>query len=111
MESGFRTEGFNTYCIAKVVADSYFCTTNNRLICYQKFEIKPNMTIVNLKGEPDREYCVFFRYSPDAETQFEKEGWPESAEENLERLSSAGFELSRKLMFCRRCNGRCLLAI
>jgi hypothetical protein len=72
----------------------------------QKFEIEPMKTIVGMNGQPDQEYCLVLRFSPDPERQFEIEKWPESPEENLERLKSCGFEVEKKALYCHRCNGK-----
>jgi hypothetical protein len=63
-------------------------------------------TIVAMNGQPEQEHCLVIRFSPNPERQFEVEKWPQSTEENLERLKSCGFEVEKKVLYCTRCSGR-----
>jgi hypothetical protein len=69
-------------------------------------DLQPTLTIVNMKGEPNQEFCLLFRESPNPQVIYDENGWPESPEENMERLKKCGVEVDRKVLFCRRCKGK-----
>ncbi|KAA8564929.1 hypothetical protein EYC84_010699 [Monilinia fructicola] len=52
----------------------------------------------------DRKYSVSWRKSPKHSRPKEKENWPATPEENLERLADAGQPVDRGIPLCTRCN-------
>ena len=87
LETAFRINGFNTYLIA----------TEN--------ELPKTHTYVNLQGELDKTYKVGFHLSPKPKRETAKQGWPETSEENVERLKDAGMPMERGIPKCMRCDG------
>ena len=87
LETAFRLNGFNTYLIA----------TEN--------ELPKTHTYVNLQGELDKTYKVGFHLSPNPKRKTAKQGWPESPEQNIERLKDAGLPMERGIPKCMRCDG------
>lgn len=69
----------------------------------KKQEIAVNMTIVDLVGNPEREYVLTIQLSDRPRRAKLREGWPESAAQNLERLQSAGFVQDRGVPLCGNC--------
>lgn len=88
----FRANGFNTYLIA----------TEN--------ELAKTHTYVNLQGELDQTYKVGFHLSPHPKRETMKQGWPETPEENVERLKNAGLPMERGIPKCMRCDGETLIS-
>ena len=88
LEMAFRSQNFHTYLIA----------TENELV--------KTHTYVNLQGELDKTFKVSFHLSPKPKRATAKQGWPETPEENLERLKDAGFPMDRGIPKCNRCDGR-----
>lgn len=88
LETAFRINGFNTYLIA----------TEN--------ELPKTHTYVNLQGELDKTYKVGFHLSPKPKREIAKQGWPETPEENIERLKDAGLPMDRGIPKCMRCDGK-----
>jgi zinc knuckle protein len=54
--------------------------------------------------EPGQQFVLLFRFDSKPAAIYEEYGWPETPEENLERLKSCGREVDRKVMFCKTCN-------
>lgn len=73
------------------------------LIAMQQ-EIAPNMTVVDLVGNPDRQFILSIQLSPKPRRAKLAQGWPESPEANMERLKSAGFVQDRGVPLCSNCN-------
>jgi hypothetical protein len=71
----------------------------------KKQEIAVNMTIVDFIGNPGREYVVSVQLSPKPRRKKMAEGWPETPEENLKRLTSAGFVQDIGVPLCSNCGG------
>ncbi|KAL5421165.1 hypothetical protein PMIN04_005785 [Paraphaeosphaeria minitans] len=67
-------------------------------------EVAPQMTIVDMVGNPDREYVLTFQLSAKPRRPKLGKGWPADAAENLERLKSAGFVQDRGVPLCSNCN-------
>jgi hypothetical protein len=67
-------------------------------------EVPRNMTIVDLVGNPDREFVLSIQYSPKPRRAKMAQGWPENADTNLARLASAGFVCDRGVPICGNCN-------
>ena len=88
LEAAFRVNNFNTYLIA----------TEN--------ELPKTHTYVNLQGELDKTYKVGFHLSPKPKREIMKQGWPETPEENIERLKDAGMPMERGIPKCMRCDGK-----
>jgi hypothetical protein len=62
------------------------------------------MTIVDFQGHIDRKYVVGIFFSPNARNRKAAERWPQSPEENLERLKNAGFVMDRMVPKCSNCD-------
>lgn len=88
LEAAFRSMGFETYLIAK------------------KKELFNTQTLVDLQGKNDRAFEVGFYFSDKPQRKSAKEGWPESPQENLERLKNAGVPMDRGIPKCNRCGGK-----
>ncbi len=87
LEAAFRNMGFNTHLIAK------------------KKELFTTQTLVNIQGKIDCTYEVGFYFSDKPQRKSAKEGWPESKEDNMERLKDAGLPMDRGIPKCGRCGG------
>lgn len=74
----------------------------------QEKELPKTHTYVNLQGELDKTYQVGFHRSDKPKRQTMKQGWPESPEENMERLKDAGLPMDRGIPKCIRCDGKAL---
>lgn len=72
------------------------------LIAMQQ-EIAINMTIVDLVGNPERQFVLSVQKSAKPRRAKMAQGWPKTPEENLERLSAAGFVEDRGLPICGNC--------
>lgn len=66
-------------------------------------EIAPNMTIIDLVGNPDRKFVLTFQLSAKARRQKLAQGWPESPEQNMERLASCGQVEDCGVPLCGNC--------
>lgn len=71
----------------------------------QEQEVSGVHTIVNLQGKPDCKYVVSFQFGISPRRAKAADSWPKNMEENLERLSDAGFIRDRMVPKCRNCNG------
>jgi hypothetical protein len=69
----------------------------------KKQVLAPNMTVVDMTGNPDREYVLTVQLSDKPRRAKLREGWPENAEQNKERLASAGFVEDRGVPICSNC--------
>jgi hypothetical protein len=67
-------------------------------------EIAPQMVIVDLIGNPEREYVLSVQLSAKPRRAKMAQGWPESPEQNLTRLASCGFVHDRGVPLCSNCN-------
>jgi hypothetical protein len=85
LEKECRARNFNVYLIAmeKEHGDTY--------------------TVVTMQGEIEKKYCVFYFMSDKPQRPAMKERWPESAEENMERLADAGVAVDRGIPKCNNC--------
>ncbi|KAK3069636.1 hypothetical protein LTR53_011880 [Teratosphaeriaceae sp. CCFEE 6253] len=86
LEKTFRDMHMNTFLIAK------------------QQEVKDTHIIVNLQGTIDQEYVVSIQFSPKPRRAAFASGWPDTAEENLVRLSKAGVVMDRLIPKCVNCN-------
>lgn len=66
-------------------------------------EVAINFTIVDLVGNPDRQYILTFQLSPKPRRAKLAQGWPESPEQNMERLASCGFPQDCGRPLCGNC--------
>lgn len=85
VESALREDGLPVYLIAK------------------KQDIAANMTIVDMIGNPGREYVLTIQLSAKPRRAKMAQGWPESPEQNLERLATAGFVHDVGVPMCGNC--------
>ena len=85
VEAALREDGLGVYLIAKPQ------------------DIAVNMTIVDLVGNPDREYVLSIQLSDKPRRAKLAQGWPENAAQNLERLASAGFVQDKGVPLCGNC--------
>lgn len=85
LEKAFRTQELNLY-----------------LIALEK-ELAPTYTNMDLQGNLDKKYSVTYRKSPNHARPKEKELWPATPEENLERLRDAGEPVDRGIPKCSNC--------
>lgn len=67
-------------------------------------EIAPNMTVVDLIGNPDRKFVLSIQITAKPRRAKMAQGWPEDSKVNLERLASAGFVNDRGVPLCGNCN-------
>ena len=79
---------------------------NTHLIAKQQ-EVADTHTIVNLQGAIDQKYAVSIQFTAKPRRAKFAEGWPESKEDNLARLSEAGFILDRMVPKCTNCDRKC----
>jgi hypothetical protein len=84
------------------------CPNYQRLTCFQlqQAEVDVVMSLIDLQGVLDREFQVGFYYSPKASRGRLRERWPETPEENIERLGNAGLPYDRKMPKCNNCDGK-----
>ena len=66
-------------------------------------ELALTYTNMDLQGNLDKKYTVSYRLSDKPKRPKEKEGWPETPEENLERLKDAGEPVDRGIPKCGNC--------
>ena len=85
VESALREDGLGVYLIAK------------------QQEIAVNMTVVDLVGNPDREFVLSVQLSDKPRRAKLAQGWPENTTQNIERLASAGFVQDRGVPLCGNC--------
>ncbi len=77
---------------------------STHLIARQQ-EVSDTHTIVNLQGKPDQKYTVSILFAAKPRRAKFAEGYPSSPEENLVRLTEAGFPMDRMVPKCSNCNG------
>ncbi|KAI7574770.1 hypothetical protein KC343_g22944, partial [Hortaea werneckii] len=88
LENVFRESEMHTHLIAK------------------EQEVSDTHTIVNLAGQQDQKYVVSIQFSEKPRRAAFATGWPPSKEENLIRLSQAGWPMDRMVPKCMNCNGK-----
>ncbi|KAI9658170.1 MAG: hypothetical protein M1831_004017 [Alyxoria varia] len=66
-------------------------------------ELPPAMTNVDLQGKEGCTYMVNFSFTKKPKRALFAVGWPESEEENIERLKDAGEPMEHLVPFCFRC--------
>ncbi|VBB76439.1 Putative DNA-binding protein [Podospora comata] len=62
------------------------------------------LTNMDLQGNLGKKYTVSYRFSPNPARPREREGWPETEEERMERLADAGELVAGGLPKCRNCD-------
>ncbi|KAJ5781731.1 transcriptional regulator family: Zinc finger CCHC-type [Penicillium psychrosexuale] len=85
IEKKMREDNFNIYIIA------------------METEVDDVMSLIDLQGVLDREYVIGFFFNPKASRGHLRDRWPADAEENLERMKSAGIPYERKVPKCLNC--------
>jgi hypothetical protein len=73
------------------------------LIAIEK-ELAPTYTNIDLQGNLDRKYAITWRWSNKPARPKEKDGWPATAEDNMERLGDAGIPVDRGYPKCSNCD-------
>ena len=86
LETAFRNQKLNLY-----------------LIAIEK-ELMVTYTNMDLQGNLKKKYTISWRLSPNHLRPKEKDSWPATPEENLERLLDAGEPVDCGLPLCNRCN-------
>ena len=51
-------------------------------------------------------YEVFWSYTEKSPRKYQREQWPSTEEENIERLKEAGESMPERRPVCTRCKGR-----
>jgi hypothetical protein len=74
------------------------------LIAIEKPYLAPTLTNMDLQGNMDKTYTVTYRFSPKPTRPRERDVWPETPEQNLERLADAGEVVDRGVSKCSNCN-------
>ena len=72
-----------------------------------KQEIAVNHTIVDMIGNPGREFVLSFQLSGKPRRKRMAEGWPKTPEENMQRLASCGFVQDIGVPLCGNCGRKC----
>ncbi|KAJ6083882.1 hypothetical protein N7486_010682 [Penicillium sp. IBT 16267x] len=67
-------------------------------------EVADVFTLIDLQGNLDRQYTVSFYRGPNSPRNSLNGRWPDSAEDNLERLGNAGQPYDRQVLKCRNCD-------
>lgn len=101
IEKGFRDDNCNFHFIAKVGFPPISLTLAANM--QQEREIPDTMTIIGLNGSIDQKYVLTFQLSDKPARKKFAEGWPDSNEENLERLKNCGFPMDRLVPKCGNC--------
>lgn len=73
------------------------------IIAYKK-ELLTTYVNMDLQGNLKKTYTISYRKTPRHSRPKEKEYWPETPEENLERLADAGEPVDVGVSVCNRCN-------
>ncbi len=73
------------------------------LIAIEK-ELAATYTNVDLQGNLNRKYSVTWRFSPNPLRPKEKDAFPATPEENMERLEDAGVPMDRGIPKCSNCD-------
>lgn len=87
LEEAFRAQAINIY-----------------LIALENPSLLPTHTHMDLQGNLDKKFRVHYRWVNKPARPREAEGWPQSTEENLERLRDAGETVERGIPKCTNCD-------
>ena len=74
------------------------------LIAIEKPQLPATMTHMDLQGNLDKKYTVTYRFGPKPTRPRERAVWPETPEQNMERLADAGEVVDRGVSKCSNCN-------
>jgi hypothetical protein len=86
LEQAFRSQNLDVYLIAL------------------EREMAITYTNMDFQGNLDKKYTVTYRFSDKPKRPKEADGWPQSAEENFERLKDAGEPVDRGIPKCNNCD-------
>ncbi|GES60959.1 zinc knuckle transcription factor [Aspergillus terreus] len=67
-------------------------------------QVDDTISLINLQGKLNCKYVVGYYFNPKPQRAHLRERWPESPEENLERLADAGLPYDRQIPKCTICN-------
>ncbi|RMZ67669.1 zinc knuckle transcription factor [Pyrenophora seminiperda CCB06] len=95
-----QDEGFNLPAVEEALREDGIGVF---LIAKQQ-EVPPNMTIVDLIGNPDRKFVLTLQLSAKPRRQKYALGFPDTPEENMERLASCGYMEDRGVPLCDNCH-------
>jgi hypothetical protein len=87
LEQSFRSQNIGLYIIA-----------------LEKEDMAPIFTNMDLQGNLNKKYTVTWRKSAKHARPKEKDAWPATPEENIERLLDAGEPVERGIPMCTNCN-------
>lgn len=107
IEQKLRAANLNLYFIA-TVSSYHLKTTISAYTDHltQEKEVPKAMSIVDLQGVTNRKYIVNYMFSAKPKRAIHAVGWPETAEDNLEKLKDAGEAMPHVLPLCRNCDGQ-----
>lgn len=74
------------------------------LIAIEKPYLAPTLTNMDLQGNMGKKHTVTYRFGARPTRPRERDVWPETPEQNLERLADAGEVVDRGLTKCTNCN-------
>lgn len=105
IEKKLRGENANVYLIAlvsyhNIVEDS---GRDSRVAQEKQKEGFESYTLIDLQGKLDCTYVVNFFFNDQPQRLVFKDRWPETPEQNLERLGDAGFPYDRMIPKCGNC--------
>ncbi|KAJ5532710.1 hypothetical protein N7494_009262 [Penicillium frequentans] len=67
-------------------------------------EVGDMHTLIDLQGNLDKKYTVAFYRGPNSPRNILNDRWPDSPEDNIERLANAGVSCNRYVVKCRNCD-------
>jgi len=116
LEKAFRTQSYGIYLIAleKELAMTY--TNSKLLFVFVSFHVTFSfravpehlkiltLSIVDLQGNLDKKYSVSWRWDNKPARPKEKDAWPATPKENIERLADAGEPVDRGIPKCSNCD-------
>lgn len=91
LEKKFREQKFNIYLIA------------------MEKEHGDTFTVVDMQGNIGKKYCVYYFTSNKPQRPNMKDRWPESDDDNLDRLADAGIAVDRGVSKCNNCKSSILV--
>ncbi|KAI1270582.1 hypothetical protein F5Y18DRAFT_16554 [Xylariaceae sp. FL1019] len=74
------------------------------MIAIEKPALLPGFTNMDFQGNLEKKFSITYRFSDKPARPRERELWPSSTEENLERLKDAGEVVERGLAKCSNCS-------
>ncbi|THC99342.1 hypothetical protein EYZ11_001154 [Aspergillus tanneri] len=102
-------EALNMY--SKAVPQATFLDIEKKLrednLCFYIIamdkQVDECISLINLQGKLNCKYVVGFFYRPKPQRAHLRERWPESVEDNFERLENAGLPYDRQIPKCGNC--------